>query len=266
MFEGDDAQGIDSVFVLGNGPSRKNIDISKLDGTVIGCNACYRDFTPDVICAIDAGIMSDIIDSGYDGQCYFTHNSWNLLHRSAYDSLKNGTEHETYRRFDSEYFVYISGLDSEVTKTQSYIIWVPKEMKDKIKNIGEEVLGWSTGTSALHIACRDFTCPDYEKVYLLGFDHKEDKYDNLYADTKHYFSKDSKISDGYIHENGTKTVRQGNENTKGWIDVHKSWTDQLYKVIEKHPALQFIWVNYCGDDFPKLPNLFSKDEKELWQA
>ena len=30
---------------------------------------------------------------------------------------------------------------------------------------------WSTGTSALHIACRDFTCNDYEKVYLLGFDH-----------------------------------------------------------------------------------------------
>jgi len=56
MYEGPDAQSIDSVFVLGNGPSRKNIDISKLDGTIIGCNACYRDFIPDVICAIDAGI------------------------------------------------------------------------------------------------------------------------------------------------------------------------------------------------------------------
>ena len=39
-----------------------------------------------------------------------------------------------------------------------------------------------------------------------------------------------------------------------------------FKVIEEHPALQFVWVNYRGDDFPKLPNLFSKDEKELWQA
>ena len=66
MYEGADAQGIDSVFVLGNGPSRKNIDPSELQGTVIGCNACYRDFTPDVICATDAGIMSDIIESGYD--------------------------------------------------------------------------------------------------------------------------------------------------------------------------------------------------------
>jgi len=254
MFEGDDAQGIESVFVLGNGPSRKNIDVSKLNGTVIGCNACYRDFTPDVICATDAGIMSDIIESGYDGQCYFTHNSWNLLPEEAYDSLANGTEHTTYRRFDSEYFVYISGLDNKVSKTQSYIIWIPKGMENKIKNMGEKVYGWSTGTSALHIACRDFTCNDYEKVYLLGFDHHNNYYDNIYADTDHYYSKGSKADIGSWSK------------VDGWKAEYNNWDKQIFKVIEEHPAVQFIWVNYCGDDFPKLPNLFSKDEKELWQA
>ena len=240
MYEGADAQGIDSVFVLGNGPSRKNIDISKLDGTVIGCNACYRDFTPDVICATDAGIIGDIIESGYDGQCYFTHNSWNLLPEEAYDSLANGTEHTTYRRFDSEYFVYISGLAANCIETKSYIIWVPKGMENKIKNIGEEVLEWSTGTSALHIACRDFTWNDYEKVYLLGFDHNNDYYDNIYTDTEHYFSKDRKMKDEY-----------------------NNWNKQILKVVEDHPCLQFIWVNYRGGDFPRLPNLFSKDEKDI---
>jgi len=247
MYEGADAQGIDSVFVLGNGPSRKNIDPSELQGTVIGCNACYRDFTPDVICATDAGIISDIIESGYDGQCYFTHNSWNLLPEEAYDPLANGTEHTTYRRFDSEYFVYISGLAANCIQTKSYIIWVPKGMENKIKNIGEEVYGWSTGTSALHIACRDFTCNDYEKVYLLGFDHHNNYYDNIYTDTEHYFSKDSK-------------------RVEGWKAEYNNWDKQIFKVIEEHPALQFIWINYRGDDFPKLPNLFSKDEEELWQA
>ena len=251
MYEGPDAQCIDSVFVIGNGPSRKNIDISKLDGTVIGCNACYRDFTPDVICAIDAGIMSDIIDSGYDGQCYFTHNSWNLLPEEAYDPLANGTEHTTYRRFDSEYFVYISGTDNKVSKAQSYIIWIPKVMENKIKNIGEEVLGWSTGTSALHIACRDFTCNDYEKVYLLGFDHHNNYYDNIYADTEHYFSKGSKADIGSW------------SRVEGWKAEYNNWDKQIFKVIKEHPSLQFIWVNYRGDDFPKLPNLFSKDEEEI---
>ena len=251
MFEGDDAQGIDSVFVLGNGPSRKNIDISKLDGTVIGCNACYRDFTPDVICATDAGIMSDIIESGFDGQCYFTHNSWNLLPEEAYDSLANGTEHTTYRRFDSEYFVYISGLAANCIQTKSYIIWVPKGMENKIKNIGEEVLEWSTGTSALHIACRDFTCNDYEKVYLLGFDHHNNYYDNIYADTDHYYSKGSKADIGSWSK------------VDGWKAEYNNWDKQIFKVIEEHPAVQFVWVNYRGDDFPKLPNLFSKDEKDI---
>ena len=237
----------DSVYVLGNGLSRKNINPSQLKGTIIGCNACYRDFTPDVICATDAGIMSDIIESGYDGQCYFTHNSWNLLPEEAYDSLANGTEHTTYRRFDSEYFVYISGLAANCIQTKSYIIWVPKGMENKIKNICEEILEWSTGTSALHIACRDFTCNDYEKVYLLGFDHHNNYYDNIYTDTEHYFSKDSKRVDG-------------------WKAEYNNWDKQIFKVIEEHPALQFFWVNYRGDDFPKLPNLFSKDETEIWQA
>ena len=241
----------DTIFVLGNGPSRKNIDPNSLPGLVIGCNACYRDFTPDVICATDAGIMSDIIDSGYDGQCYFTHNSWNLLPEETYDSIKNGTEHETYRRFDSEYFVYISGTDNKVSKAQSYIIWIPKVMENKIKNIGEEVLGWSTGTSALHIACRDFTCNDYEKVYLLGFDHHNNYYDNIYADTEHYFSKGSKADIGSW------------SRVEGWKAEYNNWDKQIFKVIKEHPSLQFIWVNYRGDDFPKLPNLFSKDEEEI---
>ncbi len=263
MFEGSDAQGIDNVFVLGNGPSRKNIDPSKLDGKIIGCNACYRDFTPDVICAIDAGIISEIIDSEYDGDCYFTHDSWNLLPAEVYSTVKNGSEIETKRKAGDNNFVYISGLDSGVKNPQRYIIWISEQIEHKIKNIGTEVMGWSTGTSALHIACRDFTCNDYEKVYLLGFDHKNDEYDNLYANTKHYFSKDSKIRDGYIHENGVKTIRQGNEKTKGWIDVHQSWTEQVLKVVKEHPAIQFIWVNYQGNSFPNLPNLFSKDEKEI---
>ena len=233
----------EKVFVLGNGPSRANIDTSKLNGTVIGCNACYRDFNPDVICAMDAGIISEIIDSGFDGDCYFTHNSWNLLPAESYDGLKyglDGNEIETYRRFDDEHFVYISGLDKNCSEGENYIIWLRKGKEDKIKNIGTEVMGWSTGTSALHIACRDFTCNDYEKVYLLGFDHHVDYYANLYTDTAHYFSRD--------------------RNMRG---EYNKWDEQILKVIKEHPALQFIWVNYLGDNLPNLPNLFSKDEKEI---
>ena len=230
----------ENIFVLGNGPSRANIDTSKLDGTVIGCNACYRDFTPDVICAIDAGVISDIVESGFDGKCYFTHNSWNLLPAEVYSTVKNGSEIETKRKAGDNNFVYISGLDKDVEFPQRYIIWVSEQLEHKIKNIGYEVMGWSTGTSALHIACKDFTCNDYEKVYLLGFDHHVDYYANLYTNTEHYFSRDRNMRSEY-----------------------NKWDEQILQVVKEHPALQFIWVNYLGDNLPKLPNLFSKDEKEI---
>jgi len=243
MFEGDDAQGIDSVFVLGNGPSRKNIDISKLDGTVIGCNACYRDFTPDVICATDAGIMSDIIESGFDGDCYFTHDSWNLLPASAKPSLSNGSEHETKRKEGDDQFVFISGLDPGVTKAENYIIWVPKKMEHKIKNMNYEYsgAGKSTGTAAVYVACRDF---NPKKVYLLGFDHKSNKYDNLYANTPHYYKSDDET----------------------WRGAYRGWTKELLKIMTEFPNIEFYWVNYGGyvfSDGAFQENLHFLDEKEI---
>ena len=57
------------VFCIGNGESRKDFDLNKLKphGKIYGCNALYRDFTPDVLISVDNGIMHEIYDSGY---CY----------------------------------------------------------------------------------------------------------------------------------------------------------------------------------------------------
>ena len=242
----------DSVYVIGNGLSRKNINPSQLKGTIIGCNACYRDFKPDIICATDAGIISDIIDSGFDGDCYFTHDSWNLLPASAKPSLSNGTEHETKRKKGDDQFVFISGLDSGVNQPENYIIWVPKKMEHKIKNIGIQVLGWSTGTSAMYVACKEWMRPcrpdgtmnGPKKVYLLGFDHKNDEYDNLYADTKHYYSRNNK---------------------QEWKTIHSKWSDQLYRIFEWFPNIEFYWVNggHETKDSQFQKNLHFLDEKEI---
>ena len=42
-----------TAFVLGNGVSRKEIDLESLRkwGKTYGCNALYRDFAPDVLVA-----------------------------------------------------------------------------------------------------------------------------------------------------------------------------------------------------------------------
>ena len=55
------------AFVLGNGKSRLVLDLDQLKsvGTVYGCNALYREFTPDVLISTDPGISEEIQNSGY---------------------------------------------------------------------------------------------------------------------------------------------------------------------------------------------------------
>ena len=55
------------AFVLGNGVSRQSIDLERLRpyGKIYGCNALYREFTPDVLVATDRPIAAAIQQSGY---------------------------------------------------------------------------------------------------------------------------------------------------------------------------------------------------------
>jgi hypothetical protein len=55
-------------FALGNGPSRKLVDLEQLRGKgwIYGCNALYRDFVPDVLCAIDSNMIVEVNEAKYD--------------------------------------------------------------------------------------------------------------------------------------------------------------------------------------------------------
>jgi len=55
------------AFIIGNGPSRSNFDLTTLRGrgTIYGCNALYRTFTPDYLVAIDAPIIEEIEGSSF---------------------------------------------------------------------------------------------------------------------------------------------------------------------------------------------------------
>lgn len=67
----------DSIaFVIGNGTSRlliDDLDVLNTIGTTYGCNALYRDFTPDVLVATDPEISTEIQNSGYpDNNIFYT--------------------------------------------------------------------------------------------------------------------------------------------------------------------------------------------------
>ena len=54
-------------FVLGNGTSRKSIDLNQLkeNGKTYACNAVYRTFNPDYLVAVDVKMILEINKAGY---------------------------------------------------------------------------------------------------------------------------------------------------------------------------------------------------------
>jgi hypothetical protein len=52
-------------FVIGNGESRKGFDLQSLRpfGLIYGCNALYRDFTPDVLVSVDDAMIKEVLEN-----------------------------------------------------------------------------------------------------------------------------------------------------------------------------------------------------------
>ena len=49
--------------VIGNGESRKDLNVDNLNGTTYGCNAIYRDYYTDYLFNKDKPIQHEILDS-----------------------------------------------------------------------------------------------------------------------------------------------------------------------------------------------------------
>ena len=62
-----------TAFIICNGPSRKEINLESLRqyGKIIGCNALYRDFMPDVLVAVDTRMVRELNESLIQFTSYF---------------------------------------------------------------------------------------------------------------------------------------------------------------------------------------------------
>jgi len=74
------------AFVLGNGMSRKPIELPKLktNGTIYACNAVYRDFEPDYLVAVDTKMILEIARTQWqnNGRVWTNYNR-------VYDKISN---------------------------------------------------------------------------------------------------------------------------------------------------------------------------------
>jgi len=60
-----------NAYIIGNGPSRKAIDLNglKATGQTYGCNALYRDFIPDFLFMVDSKMSKRIVDDKVYEKC-----------------------------------------------------------------------------------------------------------------------------------------------------------------------------------------------------
>jgi hypothetical protein len=53
------------AFIIGNGESRQSFDLNNLPDDTYGCNALYRDYSPNFLVVIDSPMYQEVIKNGY---------------------------------------------------------------------------------------------------------------------------------------------------------------------------------------------------------
>jgi len=271
------------AFCIGNGESRIGFDLERLRplGTIVGCNALHRDFTPDVLTAVDHGIMHEIYHAGIAQKipCYFR--DWTKVPAMTYEPMLMGgiTNLEEAKealdkvlisneRGDSQEYVMhgskLSGVidlikrepnkfNKDIIKLQKKEInhatikvsWIKEpDYSHNINDISEpRDHGWACGASAGYVAVKREQ-PD--EIYLIGHDlySQTDKVNNIYKSTKNYVAK----------ENGPTPAI--------------NWIKQWYTLADWNPNIKFIKINKFNDgrDAVNSPIEEWKDRKNIIYA
>lgn len=115
------------AFVLGNGISRKSVDLTVLKehGTVYGCNAVYREFVPDVLVATDKPISTQIQETGYSCKNrFYTRRpieglgAWTVP--KEYFGYSSGPLATSIAALDGNRRIYLLGFDMGPTADQKF--------------------------------------------------------------------------------------------------------------------------------------------------
>ena len=249
-----------NVFCIGNGTSRKDFNLEKLrpHGKIYGCNALYRTFTPDVLTAVDHGIMHEIYHSGYCNKNETWFRDWNKIPADIFESIvysgistEQKDDVKKYDlltqniRIDQKEFVMhgasLKGLvtiigkngnkKKEIDHSSVCISWVRDtdkvyDLKDIMRTpdlLSSIDHGWAAGATSGYIACAK---EKPKEVYLIGHDlySNTNKVNNMYAGTKHYVIPE---------HSSTPCV---------------NWIDQWKTLATWNPNIIFYKVNQYNDD------------------
>ncbi len=171
------------AFVLGNGESRRGIEINDLmeKGTVFACNAVYRTHRPHFLIAVDPKMILEIAETDY------------MLHNKVWSN------------FNAQYNKHPKILD--------HCNWFKPS------------LGWSSGPTALRMACEH----GFKEIYILGFDYqghndgKRFKLNNMFGDSRNYKKRNEEATFYGNWMNQTKRCLQDFKDVRFHRVIPKGW-------------------------------------------
>ena len=271
-----------NLFVLGNGESRKDIDVEllKTKGKVWGCNAIYREHELDGLIAVDPMMTHEIYRSGYahKNPCYFR--SWDSMPVEHYDmmleaqssNMENPNIKDWKYNPEGHYLSFVIHGTGTIDKNRKddrwkgdgfdnvYVSWLYgndkiTQLKDIMNDYypgwegnesGPPDPGWSSGATAMYIGCK---VEKPKTCYLIGMDmySTTDFINNLYKGTY-----------GYISADESSVTPQ-------------NWVIQMGRVMVRYKDIQFIKVNPEGNSkvssrmpqWDSIPNLSYAHTKEF---
>jgi hypothetical protein len=158
-----------SMLVIGNGESRKQINLDNISDFKVGCNALYRDYYVRHLVCVDRRMVQEAIEASYNNtSIIYTREDW------------------------KHYF-----KDNKHVRCVPDLPYVSNERWD-------QPFQWGSGPYAVLLAAK---LTHDNTVSLVGFDlygDSQGKTNNIYKDTKNYNNGDKRAVDPryWIHQIG----------------------------------------------------------------
>jgi hypothetical protein len=253
-----------SSVVIGNGESRKWFSDNQyeVDAVTWGCNAIYRDMVTDNLVAVDYGMQQEIHErcDYRDINCHFA--NWSVLPSSVADMMFLGYDiPEAFIHKSSPVTgqCVISGKDPvnlhekieaaiqmhpeldmndlRMKMEKDVGIWITYVYEDDNINTIDFPIGWSTGNTAIHLACQSGAT----EIYILGFDLSsyDEPLNNLYKGTDNYLPSDAKGFNSVNWKNQMQTV------FREFKDVQFSWVDAKEQFIQENNLSYLTKAEFC---------------------
>ena len=241
------------VFIIGNGESRIDFDLERLRsyGKIYGCNLLWKEFTPDVLVAIDERVMHPTYWSGYpiENVCWFR--DWRSMPGEAYELLTDSSMISEDPNLDmSDYLYTNSRNDSTEFVMHGTHKDKAKEVEDRYR--AQDPDNW-VDESAWGLVFK-------AGIYTSWLNNKGDKIRNIGAGSFPY---------EYLEDNTetfNKFVEMGGQGVIGALAMNCGPTAQLIaSLVEKPEAIYFIGMDiYSNND--RVNNVYKGQEGYMGQT